>query len=359
MTGAGRSSRQCRDRRKLAAQPGRNREGHRMNRREILKLGASAGLSAAVGSLGSITARAEEWPAKNVRVIVPYAAGSATDIIPRTIFDAVSAKTGHTVIVENRLGGGTTVGAAAVARADPDGYTILVHSNAIVTVPAIQANVPYDPVRDFSAITPLGNVPLVLVVAPEKNITSVGQLVAAAKAKPGTINYAAAGIGTPPHLTAERFRLAADFQGQLVPFKGAPEALTEVLTGRVDFYFCPLPVALPFINDGKLKALAVGGSKRATALPDVPTTVEAGFANSDFDFWAGAFVPKQTPRDVVAKIHRETVAAIESAAVQAKLSKLGVEPMVMSPADFDARVVREAGIAVRLAKAANIQAQSQ
>src|SRR5690242_7642547 len=248
-----------------------------MHRRDVLKLGTMASLSAALGA----PARAETWPDKNARVIVPYAAGSATDLIPRTVFDALGAKAGHTFIVENRLGGGTTLGASAVARSDPDGYTILVHSNAIVTVPAIQANVPYDPVRDFSAITPLGNVPLVLVVAPEKHITSVQQLVALAKQKPGTINYAAAGIGTPPHLTAERFRLAAGFEGQLVPFKGAPEALTEVLTGRVDFYFCPLPAALPFIQDGKLIALAVGGARRALALPDVPTTVEAGFANSD------------------------------------------------------------------------------
>jgi tripartite-type tricarboxylate transporter receptor subunit TctC len=249
------------------------------------------------------------------------------------------------------------VGASAVARAEPDGYTILVHSNAIVTVPAIQANVPYDPVRDFSGITPLANVPLVLVIAPEKNVKSVRELIALARQKAGAINYAAAGIGTPPHLTAERFRIAADFQGQVVPFKGAPEALTEVLTGRVDFYFCPLPVAGPFIADGKLLALAVSGAKRAAALPNVPTTLEAGVPNSDFDFWNGAFVPKQTPRDIVAKIHRETVATIESAAIKEKLAKLGVEPMIMTPEDFDARVAKETGIAVTLAKAANITAQ--
>jgi tripartite-type tricarboxylate transporter receptor subunit TctC len=323
-----------------------------MNRRELVEF---ALCSAAAAAAGTGAARAETWPGKNVRVIVPYAAGSATDLIPRTIFDAVSARTGHTFVVENRLGGGTTVGASAVARAEPDGYTILVHSNAIVTVPAIQANVPYDPVRDFSAVTPLGNVPLVLVVAPEKNITSVQQLVTLAKAKPGTINYAAAGIGTPPHLTAERFRLAAGFEGQLVPFKGAPEALTEVLTGRVDFYFCPLPAAIGFIKEGRLRALAVGGASRALALPDVPTTVEAGFPNSDFDFWVGAFVPKATPRDVVAAIHRETVAAI--AEVKDKLGRLGVEPMVMTPDAFDARVAREADLAVKLAKAANIASQ--
>jgi tripartite-type tricarboxylate transporter receptor subunit TctC len=153
---------------------------------------------------------------------------------------------------------------------------------------------PYDPVRDFAGITPLGNVPLVLVISPAKNIHSLKELVAVAKATPKSINYAAAGIGSPPHLSAERFRLAAGFEGQLVPFKGAPEALTEVMTGRVDFYFAPLPAAIPFIRDGRLLALAVGGLRRTPALPDVPTTTEEGFANSDFDFWIGMAVPKKT-----------------------------------------------------------------
>lgn len=224
-------------------------------------------------------------------------------------------------------------------------------------MPAIQPNVPYDPVRDFAGITPLGSVPLVLVVAPEKHIKTVQELVAAAKAHPGTINYAAAGIGTPPHLTAERFRLAAGFEGQLVPFKGAPEALTEVLAGRVDFYFCPIPVALPFIADGKLLALAVGSSKRASALPNVPTTLEAGFPDSDFDFWVATLVPKSTPRDLIGRMYTELVKAVESASVKEKLVKLGVEPMVMQPQEFDARIASEAGMAVTLAKAANIRLQ--
>jgi tripartite-type tricarboxylate transporter receptor subunit TctC len=341
-----------------------------MNRREVLKAG--------VGSLSTLAAMSSprladvanatewptkqiptdaEWPTKQIRVIVPYAAGSATDLVPRLVFEAVSTQIGQDIIVENRPGGGTTVGTNAVAKADPDGYTILVHSNALVTVPAIQAHVPYDPVRDFSAITPLGNVPLVLVIAPEKNIRSVGQLVVAAKVKPGAMNYAAAGIGTPPHLTTERFRLAADFQAQLVPFKGSPEALTEVITGRVDFYFCPISVAMPFITEGKVLALAVSGAKRAAALPDVPTTLEAGFPNSDFDFWVGAFVPKATPRDIVAKLHRETVKGIENPLIKEKLAKIGVESMVLTPDEFDARIAKEASIAVALAKAANIPMQ--
>jgi tripartite-type tricarboxylate transporter receptor subunit TctC len=297
---------------------------------------------------------AQTWPTKTVRVIVPYAPGSATDIVPRTVFEQVSVQVGHTILIDNRPGGGTTVGTSAVAKSDPDGHTILVHSNALVTTPAIQANIPYDPVRDFSAITPLGNVPLVLVISPDKQIGTLKELVAAAKAKPGSINYAAAGIGTPPHLTMERFRLAAGFTGQLVPFKGAPEALTEVMTGRVDVYFCPITPAMPLIREGKLKALAVSSSKRASALPEVPTTVEAGYPNSDFDFWIGTFVPKQTPRDLVGKIYAEIAKVLDNPGMKEKLAKLGVESMIMNPEDFDAQVAKEAPIAVELAKAAGI-----
>jgi tripartite-type tricarboxylate transporter receptor subunit TctC len=327
-----------------------------MNRRDIIKTGLGSLAAAAIG-LPTMPARAADWPTKSIRVVVPYAAGSATDLVPRTVFEQVGHQVGQSFVIENRPGGGTTVGSAQVKQADPDGHTILVHSNAIVTVPAIQANVPYDPVKDFSGLTPLGNVPLVLVVAPSKGITSVRELVAKAKAKPGEINYAAAGIGTPPHLAMERFRLAAGFEGQLVPFKGAPEALTEVMTGRVDIYFCPITPALPLIRDGKVLAIAVSSSKRASALPDVPTTVEAGVPESDLDFWVGAFVPKKTPRDVVAKMQSEIVKAIESPATKAKLTTLGVEQMVMEPGAFDARIAKEADMAVKLAKAANIQPQ--
>ena len=302
------------------------------------------------------TSSPQPWPTKRVQIVVPFSPGSATDLLPRTVFERVSAKVGHPIIIENRPGGGGAIGVSSVAKADPDGHTILVHSNALVTAPAIQS-MPYDPVQDFAGITPLGNVPLVLVISPQKNIRTPKELVAAARAKPGSINYAAAGIGTPPHLTAERFRLAAKFEGQLVPFKGAPEALTEVLTGRVDFYFCPITPAMPFIREGKLLALAVSSAKRASALPDVPTTVEAGFPDSDFDFWIGMVVPKKTPRDIVARIHRETVDGLRDPAVKEKLTKLGVEEMVMSPEDFDARIAREAPIAVALAKAAGIAAK--
>jgi tripartite-type tricarboxylate transporter receptor subunit TctC len=328
-----------------------------MNRREILKTGLGSIAAASAGWPMIGPAQAAEWPTKAVRVVVPYAPGSATDLVPRTVFAQVGQQVGQSFIVENRPGGGTTIGSAQVKAAEPDGHTILVHSNAIVTVPAIQLNVPYDPVKDFSGLTPLGNVPLVLVIAPSKGIKNVKELVAKAKAKPGELNYGAAGIGTPPHLAMERFRLAAGFEGQLVPFKGAPEALTEVMTGRIDIYFCPITPALPLIRDGKVLALAVSSSKRASALPDVPTTIEAGVPDSDLDFWVGAFVPKQTPRDVVVKMQAEIAKAINNPATQSKLTTLGVEQMIMAPDAFDVRIAKEADMAVKLAKAAKIEPQ--
>ncbi len=298
-------------------------------------------------------AQAQTWPTKTARVIVPFSPGSATDLLPRIVFESVSAKAGHPIIIDNRPGGGGAMGVNAVAKAEPDGNTLLVHSNALVTAPAIQA-MPYDPVADFAGITPLGAVPLVLVIKPDRGIKTLKELVDAAKAKPGSFNYAAAGIGTPPHLTMERFRIAAGFTGQLVPFRGAPEAITEILGGRVDMYFCPITPAMPFIRDGKLLALAVSSAKRATALPEVPTTVEAGFPDSDFDFWIGLAAPKKTPRDIIARIHQATVKALDEPAVKEKLAKLGVEPMISTPEAFDARIAKEAPNAVALAKAAGI-----
>jgi tripartite-type tricarboxylate transporter receptor subunit TctC len=317
---------------------------------------AACALILAASALAQAPAPAPTWPTKRVTVVVPLGPGSAADLLPRTVFEHVAAKSGQPIIIENRTGGGGGIGAGAVAKAEPDGATVLVHSNALVTAPAIQP-MPYDPVRDFAGITPLGNVPLVLVISPQKNIKTLQEFVTAARAKPGSVNYAAAGIGTPPHLTMERFHVAAGFEGQLVPFKSAPEALTEVLAGRVDVYFSPVTPALAFIREGKLMALAVSSSRRAMVLPDVPTTIEAGVPDSDFDFWVGMVVPKKTPRDLIASIHRATVDGLNDPAVKEKLAKIGVEQMIQSPEEFDARIAREAAIAMTLAKAAGISAE--
>lgn len=301
-------------------------------------------------------AAAQEWPSKAIRVVVPFSAGSAVDLVGRTVFEQVSKQVGQNIVIENRGGGGGTIAINQVKSADPDGHTILVHSNSLITTPAIQA-MTWDPPKDFAGLTPLGNVPLVLVISPERKIKTLKELVDLAKAKPNSLNYAAAGIGSPPHLTMERFRIAAGFTGQLVPFKGAPEALTEIMGGRVDMYFCPLTPAMPLIREGKLVPLAVSSAKRASALPDVPTTLEAGFPNSDFEFWIGALVTKQTPRSIVDKIHSEVVKALESAATKERLANMGVDPLIQTTAEFDARIAKETPIAVELARAAGVGAQ--
>jgi len=325
-----------------------------MNRREVLKTGLATFAAASAGWPASGLAQASAWPTKTIRVIVPFSAGSATDLVPRAIFEQVAKQIGQTIIVENRPGGAGQIGINAVMQADADGHTILAHSNSFITTPGIQS-VTWNPPKDFAGITPLGNVPMVLVASKEKNFKSLKDMVAAAKAKPGSLNYAAAGIGSPPHLTMERFRVAAGFTGQLVPFKGAPEALTEIMGGRVDVYFCPITPALPLIKEGKVTALAVSSARRALALPDVPTTIEAGFPDSDFDFWIGAMVVKATPRPIVEKIHAEVVKAVNDPVVKDRLAKMGVEPLIETPAQFDARIAKETPIAAELAKAAGLK----
>ena len=184
--------------------------------------------------------------------------------------------------------------------------------------------------------------PTVLVVSPAKGYKNLADFVAVAKAKPGSMNYSTAGAGNFSHFASEVFRLAAGFQAVHVPSRGAPEAITEVLAGRVDFFFSPLIVALPFLKDGRLQALAVSGSQRAAALPDVPTTAEAGFPNSEYNFWVGMFAPSKTPAPILAKLYRETLQAVQNPAVQEKLAKLGVDPMVLSAPAFE-KLVQSGG----------------
>ena len=233
----------------------------------------------------------QAWPTRPLRAIVPFTAGSATDVLPRMVFEVLSGELGKSIVVENRTGAGGTIGAASVEKADPDGYTILVNSSSHTVIPSLYPHAPYNAVRDFSGVIPLGSLPNVLVVAPSKGFKSLRDLVAAAKAKPGAITYASAGIGSATHFSAERLRLSAGFEGVHVPFRGTPEACTEVMTGRVDFFFSALASALPFIRDGKLLALALSSPQRTPSLPDVPTTLEGGYPNSDYRFWVAVFAP--------------------------------------------------------------------
>jgi tripartite-type tricarboxylate transporter receptor subunit TctC len=298
---------------------------------------------------------AQAWPAKPIRAVVPLTAGAATDIMARTVLDQVSAQVGQPIVVENRPGGGNTIGMAAVAKADPDGYTILVNSSTHTVSPATRSNLPFDPTGDLAAVIPLGNMPVVMVVNPSKGYKRLSDFVAAAKAKPGSINYASAGAGNSSHLNGERFRLAAGIEAVHVPQRGAPEALTEVMAGRLDFYFAPLLNSLPFLKDGQLQALAVSGSQRASALPDVPTTVEAGYPNSEYNFWAGVFAPAKVPADIRARLHEEIAKALARPATKERLRNLGADPMPLTAAQFEALVRSEIEVNTALVKAAGIK----
>jgi tripartite-type tricarboxylate transporter receptor subunit TctC len=300
---------------------------------------------------------AQAWPSKPVRAIVPFTPGSATDIMARTVAERLTAQLGQTVLVENRPGAGGTIGAGQVAKADADGYTVLIHSSSYTVTPSTYPNTPYDTLRDLTGITPLGLLPNVLVIAPSKGIKSVKELVATAKAKPGALNAASIGIGSATHLNAERFRLGAGIDVVNVPFKGTPEALTEVMTGRVDYYFCPVNAALPMLKEGKLLGLAVGSAKRSIALPDLPTTLEAGIPNSDYNFWVGMFVPAKTPRDVIQRLYQETSKALHAPDVREKLTRLGAEPMDYAPDAFNTYIRNEIAANAALVKAAGIKAQ--
>ena len=211
--------------------------------------------------------------------------------------------------------------------------------------------------RDLTGITPLALLPQVLVISPDKGIKTVPDLVKAARAKPGAMNYASAGVGTATQLNAERFRMGAGIEVVHVPFKGTPEALTEIIAGRVDYYFCPVNAVLPLIAGKQLLALAMGSTKRSLALPDVATTLEAGIANSDYNFWVGMAVPSKTPRDIVNRLHAETAKALASAEVRASMAKLGAEPMLMKLEEFDSYIRNEIKTNAALVKAAGITAQ--
>src|SRR3954471_7049416 len=231
------------------------------------------------------------WPTKPIRMIVPFTAGSVTDIIGRTVAESMSRSLGQPILIDNKPGAGGTIGAAQVAKSDPDGYTVLIHSSGHALNPSIYSTLPYDTVKDLTGVTPLAALPNVLVVSPARGWKSVADLVAAAKAHPGQMNYASAGMGSATHMNAEKFRLRAGIEAQHVPFKGTPEALTDVIGGRNDWFFAPMSSALPLIKEGKLQALAVSTPERSPSLPDVPTTIEAGVPGSDYTFWVGMFVP--------------------------------------------------------------------
>jgi tripartite-type tricarboxylate transporter receptor subunit TctC len=316
------------------------------NRRHFLKL--SAGALAAPALQGPCMAQTA-WPAaKPIRAIVPFSAGSTIDIIGRIVLEPLSRQLGQTIVVENRGGAGGSLGSAAVAKADPDGYTLLINAAAHSGAPAAYPNLPYDAAADFAGVAIFGSVPNVLLVAPSKGIRTVQELVA--KAKDGSLSFASAGVGSATHWAAERFIVSAGFKATHVPFRGGPEALTEVMTGRVDFIFIGISSGLPFIQNKQLVPLAVSSAKRSPTLPDVPTTLEAGY-----NYWNGMLVPAKTPGPVIERLYAETTKALALPEVQQKLTIQGVEPAPLSPSEMDAMIRREIALNLKIAKEAGLK----
>ena len=237
----------------------------------------------------------QPWPERTIQAIVPFAAGAANDIVGRIVLEQVSKQVNQPIVVENRPGAGGTIGVTAVGKAQPNGHTLLVHSSSFSAAYSLYKSLPYDTLNDFTAVVALGKTPTVLVTSPGKGFKTAGDLIAAARAKPGAMNFASAGIGSVSHLAAERFRLSAGIDAQHIPFRGPNEAFTEVMAGRIDFYFLPLAPALPLVKEGQLVALAVSTDTRATALPDVPTTMELGLKDFGLSVLDWDFRPGENP----------------------------------------------------------------
>ena len=321
--------------------------------RRTLALGA-----ATLALLSPFAAHAQgAYPTKPVRVIVPFAAGSTTDIIARAIADKMSQSMGQQLVIENRGGASGTIGQAAAAQAAPDGYTIMVHSSSHTVSPSTFAKLPFDTERDFAGVTPISSTPNVLVISPAKNIRTLKDLLSAARAKPGSMNFASAGQGSATHLNAEKFKHAAKIEATNIPFKGSAEAVTEVMAGRVDYYFSPIAPVIGHIRSGQLLALAVGSPKRATALPDVPTTAEAGVPGSEFNFWIGMMAPAKTPREIVNRLHDEVVKALATPEVRERFAALGADAWTLRPEQFDAYIRDEIKSNAVLVKAAGLEVQ--
>jgi tripartite-type tricarboxylate transporter receptor subunit TctC len=303
------------------------------------------------------TAHAQTYPDKPVHVIVPFTPGSATDVVARTVAQALSTRMGQVFVVENRPGAGGMIGAGIVAKSAPDGYTLLVNSSGHTVNPSIFPTITYDTAKDFVGVSMLAQQPNILIAAPSKGWKTAGDLVKAAKAEPGKLTYASAGAGSATHMNAEKFRVSAGIDAVHIPYKGTPEALSDTMNGRVDYFFAPVVAALPMVRDNRVTALAVGSPKRASVLPDVPTTEEAGYPGSAYNFWVGMLAPAGTPPAIVERLNKEIAAVLASPEIKDRLAALGADPAPMAAADFDKLIVQELKDNAALVKQAGITVQ--
>ena len=300
--------------------------------------------------LAPMAAQAETYPSKMIRATIPFGAGSATDVVPRIEFEKLGVDLGQPIVVENRVGGGGSVGTGAVAKAEPDGYSILAHSSAIAITPAIFPNLPYDTSRDLAGVLMFGSSANIMIVPKDRPWKTVQDFLTAAKASGSQINFGSVGIGSAVHISAEKFRRAGGFEATHVPYRGGPDVIADILGGRIDFYFCPSSTALPLIREGQVRALVVSTDTRIAELPDVPSMSEAGLKDGVSNTWIGMFVPSKTPPEIVGKLHDAGVKVLAQPEIQASLKKLGVEPMPMAPKEIDAQVAKEIAANMALLK---------
>jgi tripartite-type tricarboxylate transporter receptor subunit TctC len=286
-------------------------------------------------------AGAQTYPSRPIKIIVPFTPGSATDVMGRIVSERLNAAWGQPVVVENRPGAGGTIGIRETARAEPDGYTLVLVSSGHAVNHVLYKDLGYDSLKDLSAVAMLGSLPSVLIVPPSLGVNSVKELVAMLKAKPGQLNYATAGVGSGAHVNVEKFNVAAGVKALHVPLKGTPPILTETMAGRIQYAFVPAVSSMGLVREGKVKPLAVSTGQRIAALPEVPTLGEAGFPEGESTFWLALLAPVKTPAAIVGQINAEVRRSLQSADIKERLAKLGTEPMSMTPAESDAFIRRE------------------
>jgi tripartite-type tricarboxylate transporter receptor subunit TctC len=297
----------------------------------------------ALVALAAGTALAQAYPTRPLRIVVPFAAGAGVlDIMARLVGQHLGASLGQQVVIENRPGAGGNVGAEVVAKAEPDGYTLLMGNTALVVSPYLYAKLPFDPLKDFVPVTLVNSAPLLLVVNPQVPVQSVAELIAYAKARPGQLNYGSGGIGSTPYLSTELLKSMTGIDVVHVPYKGGAPALADLVAGQLTFMIENVPGTLPFVKSGKLRALAITSAERSPLAPDVPTMAEAGVPGYEMVGWNGIFVAKGTPSEIVAKLSAELTKVLRLPDVKEQMAALGAVPGGDSPQAFGAFVNAEA-----------------
>lgn len=304
----------------------------------------------------SATAQAQNWPTRTITIVVPFTAGSATDVMARLYGERLAERLGQPVVVENRPGAGGTIGTGAVARANPDGYTLVVVSSGHVVNPVLYPSLNYQ-LKDLTAVAPLGTLPNVLLAAPGLGVKTVKELVDKARATPDGMRFASAGVGSAAHVNVQKFVSGLNLKGTHIPYRGTPQMLVAIAGNEADFVFAPLISSVAMIQDNRVVPLAVSTPKRAEAFPNIPTMAEAGFPQGEFNFWIGMLAPAQTPRPIIDRLHREITAITDDPAVVARLQSLGAQPFKLQPQAFDRFIETEATELGGIMRAAGVRAE--